>query len=224
MTYSRAFAPPARISAARRRALRDVLGSHRRRAPARGECRRPTADVRMPRLLSAVHRRPCLAAFSGGARPLPVLPGVRARTGGEWQLLQIPVGLAFFFRNSSLDRTVAFYPGSGGRNGVRTGSVRLERYSGRRPAGGHAGRRHRSADRAGARRRRPQPPECHLVPIDACYEFVGRLRMLWHGFDGGQQVREFVDEFFDSTSRMRRTPEATASEVAARTSEPADRA
>jgi len=22
------------------------------------------------------------------------------------------------------------------------------------------------------------------------------LRMLWHGFDGGQQVREFIDEFF----------------------------
>jgi hypothetical protein len=21
--------------------------------------------------------------------------------------------------------------------------------------------------------------------------------MLWHGFDGGQHVREFVDEFFD---------------------------
>ena len=40
-------------------------------------------------------------------------------------------------------------------------------------------------------------PECYLVPIDACYEFVGRLRMFWHGFDGGQQVRDFITEFFD---------------------------
>jgi hypothetical protein len=39
--------------------------------------------------------------------------------------------------------------------------------------------------------------ECYLVPIDACYEFVGRLRMLWRGFDGGQEVRDFVDDFFD---------------------------
>jgi hypothetical protein len=39
--------------------------------------------------------------------------------------------------------------------------------------------------------------ECYLVPIDACYEFVGRLRMLWRGFDGGHEVRGFVDEFFD---------------------------
>ena len=40
-------------------------------------------------------------------------------------------------------------------------------------------------------------PETYLVPIDACYEFVGRLRMLWRGFDGGQQAREFIDGFFD---------------------------
>src|SRR3979411_294635 len=32
----------------------------------------------------------------------------------EWETLQIPVGLAFFFRNSALDRTVAFYPGPAG--------------------------------------------------------------------------------------------------------------
>lgn len=40
-------------------------------------------------------------------------------------------------------------------------------------------------------------PQTYLVPIDACYEFVGRLRLLWHGFDGGQQAREFIDGFFD---------------------------
>ena len=31
-----------------------------------------------------------------------------------WEALQIPVGLAFFFRNSTLGRTVAFYPGPAG--------------------------------------------------------------------------------------------------------------
>jgi hypothetical protein len=49
-------------------------------------------------------------------------------------------------------------------------------------------------------------PACYLIPIDACYEFVGRLRMLWHGFDGGQQAREFIAEFFDqihARSRVR---------------------
>jgi hypothetical protein len=41
-----------------------------------------------------------------------------------------------------------------------------------------------------------EPPDCHLLPIDACYEFVGRLRLLWRGFDGGRDVRTYIDEFF----------------------------
>src|SRR5260370_18632052 len=32
----------------------------------------------------------------------------------QWQLLQIPVGVAFFFPNSALDRTGALYPGPAG--------------------------------------------------------------------------------------------------------------
>ena len=42
---------------------------------------------------------------------------------------------------------------AGGGHRIRAGSGRLERYSGGRPAGGHARRRHRSAAGAGARRR-----------------------------------------------------------------------
>ena len=39
-------------------------------------------------------------------------------------------------------------------------------------------------------------PQSYLVPIDACYEFVGCLRMMWRGFDGGQEARAFIDNFF----------------------------
>jgi len=112
----------------------------------------------------------------------------------EWELLQIPVGLAFFFRNSTLDRTVAFYPGPAGAteseldlrvwDDIRAADPRVEMLA---------------EDTEALIVRVPEDPcpvECHLVPIDACYEFVGRLRMLWRGFDGGQQVREFIDEFF----------------------------
>ena len=55
-------------------------------------------------------------------------------------------------------------------------------------------------------------PECYLVPIDACYEFVGRLRMLWRGFDGGQQARAYIDDFFeDITARCREVNRECAS-------------
>jgi hypothetical protein len=114
-----------------------------------------------------------------------------------WEALQIPVGLAFFFRNSELDRTVAFYPGPAGateseldldawraliadetRANLLTDDV--EAVLVRVPGDGEV-------DAA---------PECYLVPIDACYEFVGGLRTRWRGFDGGQQAREFIDDFF----------------------------
>jgi hypothetical protein len=39
--------------------------------------------------------------------------------------------------------------------------------------------------------------ECFLVPIDACYELVGTVRMFWKGFDGGTEARERIEAFFD---------------------------
>jgi hypothetical protein len=36
-----------------------------------------------------------------------------------------------------------------------------------------------------------------LVPIDACYELAGRMRLLWRGFDGGAEARQSVAEFLD---------------------------
>ena len=35
------------------------------------------------------------------------------------------------------------------------------------------------------------------MPIDACYELVGHVRMNWKGFDGGQEAWEAIDGFFD---------------------------
>ena len=121
-----------------------------------------------------------------------------------WEALQIPVGLAFFFRNSALGRTVAFYPGPGGRHRIRAGPARPGTTSARADP-----RVDMLADDTEALLVRvpddedDAAPQCYLVPIDACYEFVGRLRMLWRGFDGGQEVREFIDEFFDHARQPR---------------------
>ena len=112
-----------------------------------------------------------------------------------WELLQIPVGLAFFFRNSALDRTVAFYPGPAG---ATESDLDLEAWTAINSADPRVGlRRRRRRGAAGASARgSKRTPDCYLVPIDACYEFVGGLRMLWRGFDGGQEAREFIDAFF----------------------------
>jgi hypothetical protein len=112
-----------------------------------------------------------------------------------WEALQIPVGLAFFFRNSALDRTVAFYPGPAG---ATESELDLDAWNAISAADARVGL---LADDVEALLVRVpddegSPPECYLVPIDACYEFVGRLRTLWRGFDGGQQAREYIDGFF----------------------------
>ena len=113
-----------------------------------------------------------------------------------WEALQIPVGLAFFFHNSALNRTVAFYPGPAGAteseldlqawNDIRTADPRVDSIA---------------PDTEALLVRVPDDdtasPHAYLVPIDACYEFVGRLRMMWRGFDGGQEAHNYIDEFFD---------------------------
>ncbi|HEY9264052.1 MAG TPA: DUF5947 family protein [Mycobacterium sp.] len=123
----------------------------------------------------------------------------------RWDALQIPVGLAFFFRNSHLDRTVAFYPGPAGAteseldleswNDLRAADPRVDMLADDTEA-----LLVRVAATDTADDEQAAAPVCHLLPIDACYEFVGRLRMLWRGFDGGQDARRYIDEFFDTVA------------------------
>jgi hypothetical protein len=110
-----------------------------------------------------------------------------------WELLQIPVGLAFFFRNSALDRTVAFYPGPAG---ATESDLDLEAWTAINSADPRVGLLADDVEALLVRVREDEQPDCYLVPIDACYEFIGGLRMLWRGFDGGQEAREFIDAFF----------------------------
>lgn len=123
-----------------------------------------------------------------------------------WAALQIPVGVAFFFTNSELGRTVAFYPGPAG---ACESELDLAAWQ---AIGGADARVELLADDVEALLVRvpedeDEQPQTYLVPIDACYEFVGRLRLLWKGFDGGQQAREFIDDFFvQVAARARETP------------------
>jgi Family of unknown function (DUF5947) len=131
-----------------------------------------------------------------------------------WEALQIPVGVAFFFTNSDLGRTVAFYPGPAG---ACESQLDLDGWNAIRGADSRVGLLSddveallvRVPDTDGADDREFAQPQSYLVPIDACYEFVGRLRMLWRGFDGGQEARQFIDDFFARIrARAVETPEA----------------
>jgi len=122
---------------------------------------------------------------------------------GQWDGLQIPVSVAFFFLNSTMERVAAFYPSPAGATesllsldtwdevvaanpGLATLLPDVEAFLVR-------------SDRAGG------AAECYLVPIDACYELVGQLRRLWRGFDGGREAHDALEAFFDGVRARAQT-------------------
>jgi hypothetical protein len=115
-----------------------------------------------------------------------------------WDELQIPVGLAFLFRNSLLDRMVAFYPGPAGATESDLPLDAWERIAERNP--GLAVLR----PDVEALLVRGAGASCHLVPIDACYRLVGQLRTLWRGFDGGTEAHRAMNAFFAGVSARSR--------------------
>jgi hypothetical protein len=146
--------------------------------------------------------RPCYLLFTnpgaagGRYRAVPdrYLAASELRiTSAEWDELQIPVGIAFFFHNSSLGRMAAFYPSPAGATesllplGAWTELARVN------PVVQSLAP---DVEALLARRHRDGLVECFVVPIDACYELVGRMRRTWKGFDGGQQAAEEIDSFF----------------------------
>jgi uncharacterized protein DUF5947 len=112
----------------------------------------------------------------------------------EWDALKIPVDVAFFMINSAAGRTFAFYPSPAGPT---ESALSLEAW--------HAIiERHRwvreltpDVEAVLVRRRRETGTYIgFIVPIDACYELVGRIRLAWSGFTGGTAVQDVVDAFF----------------------------
>ena len=143
-------------------------------------------------------------------------------TAAQWDRLQIPVSVAFFFLNSSLQRVAAFYPGPAGATEselpldawdqvvgddpvLASMQPDVEAFLVRSRASGRGRRRERDGDGTAAAGSEAEAgtgtetegTECYIVPIDACYELVGHLRLLWRGFDGGSEANKKLDEFFD---------------------------
>jgi hypothetical protein len=113
----------------------------------------------------------------------------------EWDALEIPVGLAFFLRGSA-GETTAFYPSPAGATECRLDLDAWGRIAGEHPLLAAA-----EPDVEAiliSRGERDQPGvETFLVPIDACYELAGRMRLLWRGFDGGAEARQSITAFLE---------------------------
>jgi hypothetical protein len=138
---------------------------------------------------------------SDPARPLSL---------AEWDSLQIPVGLAFFLRTSRGAGITAFYPSPAGATECELNLEAWAQIAADHPLLAAAAPDveailiSRGPGQPGTDAT-PEPPgrtdqravEAFLVPVDACYELAGRMRLLWHGFDGGEEARQSIAEFLD---------------------------
>ena len=127
-------------------------------------------------------------------------PG-RPLTGEDWNELQIPVAMAFFFYNSALDRVVAGYPSPGGATECELDLAAWDRLAAAYPLFGALAPDVEAifvnrADQGSAERY-----EVFLIPVDECYSLVGELRMKWQGFDGGAEARAALATFLDGLRR-----------------------
>jgi hypothetical protein len=118
----------------------------------------------------------------------------RPLTGEDWNELQIPVAMAFFFYNSALGRVVAGYPSPGGVTECELDLAAWDRLAAAYPLLGAL-----APDvEAIFINRTGDGNETFLIPIDECYALVGELRRLWQGFDGGEEARTALATFLDS--------------------------
>jgi hypothetical protein len=122
----------------------------------------------------------------------------------DWDALDVPVGLAFFLRSGG-GELAGFYPSPAGAT-----ECRLDLQAWQRIAETHPMLTAAQPDveavliTRGDARGGEAGVECFLVPIDACYELAGRMRLQWRGFDGGSEARASIAEFLDGVrSRAR---------------------
>lgn len=144
------------------------------------------------------------SAGSGSYRAVPdrYLAGPALRLGpAQWDALQLPVNMAFFMFNSVIGRTIAFYPSPAG---ATESALSLSAWNDLAAANPWVRAAAPDVEALLVRKNGDPDPdyECFVVPIDACYDLVGRIRLQWSGFDGGHEIRTEIGRFFaDVASR-----------------------
>lgn len=110
-----------------------------------------------------------------------------------WDVLQIPIGLAFFFYNSIDQKLGAFYPGPAG---ATESELPLDEWQAL--IASHPVLSTLAPDVEAILIRRGQgTTNVYLIPVDAAYELVGLIRTDWRGFDGGAEVKAKIDAYFE---------------------------
>ena len=183
-----------------------ALAALRRRAQERAElercdlCSAPVPDEH-PHLLE-LQTRGIACACAACAILFPSQAGARYKevpresrrlrdftiTNAQWDGLLIPIGIAFYLRDSATGRMRAYYPSPAG---AIESLLELDAWN------DIAGELVLRDDvEALVVNRLRAPHEYYVLPVDSCYRLVGLIRTKWRGLSGGDEVWTEIERFF----------------------------
>jgi hypothetical protein len=152
-------------------------------------------EVEKRRLLCSC--RPCFLLFTHPGAGAGKLRSVSERylklTRVEIPDDEVPVGMVFFVRDAETGGVKAFYPSPAGATEAEVSSDAWQEMAARTPA--------LATMEAGVEAALIARTEAWIVPVDACYELVGRIRRTWRGLDGGSDARREIDDFFNGLTQ-----------------------
>ncbi len=110
-----------------------------------------------------------------------------------WARLEVPIGLAFFMRSSSLGGMVAMYPSPAG---ATESELKLDAWEDLRGLNPELDSLEPDAE-ALVVNRISESPQYVIAPIDECYGLVGAIKVSWEGISGGDAIERAVPTFFE---------------------------
>jgi hypothetical protein len=110
----------------------------------------------------------------------------------QWDELMIPVNMVYIFQNTMANRVMAFYPSPAGAMESLLGLENWVSLVSNNPILNDL----EPDVEALLINRVKDNREHYIVPIDACYQLVGLIRVSWKGLSGGEEAWKAIAEFF----------------------------
>ena len=130
-------------------------------------------------------------------------------TDEQWDDLMIPVNMVYIFRSTIAQRVMAFYPSPAG---AMESLLSLESWEALIKDNPILNTLEPDVEALLINRVR-NAREHYIVPIDACYQLVGLIRVSWRGLSGGEAAWKAIEEFF---ADLRRKSQQVGGEIDAR--------
>ena len=135
-------------------------------------------------------------------------------TDEQWDDLQIPVNIVYIFHSTNMKHVMAFYPSPAGAMESTLSLEGWDELIGSNPILNElepdveALLINRVQNRSGDGDYR----EHYIVPMDACYELVGLIRLKWKGLSGGEEAWKAIAAFFAGLRKRAITVEGTSTD------------